>query len=98
MEDTKHNILDTNCSLTSRSSKEGIWIKGLVNNVEVDIFVDTGAKHTLIDFDFWNKVCTGKKFRGTSISLVGAGGKALSVIGEGECVFMHCWKILYSFC
>ena len=76
--------MDENCSLNSRISKEGIWIKGLVNNVEVDIFVDAGAKYTLIDFDFWNKVCMGKKFRGTSISLVDAGGKALSVIGEGE--------------
>ena len=84
MEDTKYNVVDTNCSLNSRISKEGIWIKGLVNNVEVDIFVDTGAKYTLIDFDFWNMVCMGKNFRGTSISLVGAGRKALSVIGEGE--------------
>jgi len=83
MEDMKHNVVDTNCSLTSRISKEGIWIKGQVNNVEVDIFVDTGAKYTLIDFDLWNKGCMGKELRGTSISLVGTGGKVLSVIGEG---------------
>ena len=65
-------------------AKEGIWIKAQVNNVDVDILVDTGAKYTLIDYDFWNKVCMGKTFRGTSISLVGAGGKALPVVGEGE--------------
>ena len=77
-------VVDLNCSLMSRLPKEGIWVRGKTNNVDVDIFVDTGAKYSLIDYDFWNKICMGRKFCDTLISVVGAGGKNLAVISEGN--------------
>ena len=77
----------------SRLAKEGIWVRGKTNNVDVDIFVDTGARYSLIDYDFWNKICMGRKFCDTLISLVGAGGKNLAVIGEGN--VSHCIGGIY---
>ena len=76
--------VDVNCSMGSRLAKEGVWVRGTVNNLDSDIFVDTGAKFTIIDFDFWEKVNLGHDIVSTSICLVGAGGKNLSVVGEGK--------------
>ncbi len=58
--DQQSYFVDTNCSLVSRLAKEGIWIKGTINNVAVDIFVDIGANILLICFDFWGKICIGR--------------------------------------
>ncbi len=66
----------------SRLAKEGVWIKGRINNVVSDIFVDTGAKYTLIDFDFWKSINCGNDFDESCLCLVGAGGRKLSVVGE----------------
>ena len=71
-----------NCSMGSRLAKEGVWVRGCVNNVDSDIFVDTGAKYTNIDLDFWEKVNLGRDIISTSICRVGAGGINLSFVGE----------------
>ena len=76
--------IDLNCSLSSKLAKEGVWVRGKVNNVDADIFVDTGAKYTIIDFDFWRKLCFDNKILDTHVCLVGAGGKNLEVVGEGN--------------
>ena len=76
--------VDLNCSLSSRLAKEGVWVRGKVNNVDADIFVDTGAKYTIVDFDFWRKLCFDNKILDTHFCLVGAGGENLEVVGEGN--------------
>ena len=68
--------------MNSRLAKEGVWVRGRVNNIDSDIFVDTGAKYTITDFDFWEKVNVGQDIVSTCICLVGAGGKNLPVVGE----------------
>ena len=73
-----------NCSLASRLAKEGVWVRGHVNNVGSDIFLDTGAKYSLMDFDFWKKVNLGNRIVDSHVCLVGAGGKALSIVGKGR--------------
>ena len=62
-----------------RLAKEGVWLKGRINNVVSDIFVDTGAQYTIIDFGFWRKLCFD-----TPVRIVGAGGESLKVFGEGK--------------
>eukprot|EP00795_Rhopilema_esculentum_P005376 gene5376-551_t len=76
--------VDLNCSLASRLAKEGVWVRGHVNNVDSDIFLDTGAKYSLMDFDFWKKVNLGNRIVDSHVCLVGAGGKALSIVGKGR--------------
>ena len=36
----------------SRLAKEGIWVRGSTNNVDVDIFVDTGVKYMIFGIRF----------------------------------------------
>ena len=70
--------------MNSRLAKEGVWVRGRVNNIDSDTFVDTGAKYTIIDFDFWEKVNVGQDIVSTCICLVAAGGKNLPVVGESR--------------
>ena len=53
-----------------------------MNNVDSDIFVDTGARHTIIDLDFWTKVNLGQDIGSTRICLLGVRGKSLFVVGN----------------
>ena len=76
--------VDLSCSLGSRLAKEGVWLKGRINNVVSDIFVDTGAQYTILDFGFWRKVCFDRTIFDTCVRLVGAGGESLKVVGEGK--------------
>jgi len=66
--------------LIGRLAKEGVWRKGRINNVVSDIFVDTGAQYTIIDFGFWRKLCFDNTIVGTPVRLVGAGGESLKLL------------------
>ena len=68
----------------SRLAKEEIWLEGMVNNVAVDTFVDLGSKYSLIDFDFWKRICMGREPEETFVQLVGAGGEKLPVVGKSK--------------
>ena len=70
-----NETLDLDCSIVSRLAKEGIWLKGMVNNVAVDTFVDWGSKYSLIDFDVWKRICMGTEPEETFVQLVGDGGE-----------------------
>ena len=63
-----------NCLMGLRLVKEGVQIRECVNNVNSDIFVDTSAKYTIIDFAFWRKVNIGQDMVNTCICLVGPRG------------------------
>ena len=61
-----------------------MWLKGRINSVVSDIFVDTGSEYTIIDFESWRKLCFDNTIFDTRVRLVGAGGESLSVVGEGK--------------
>ena len=70
--------------MNSRLAKEGVWVRGRINNVDSDVFVDTGSRYTLIDSDFWENICFNNQIYDTRVCLVGAGGEKLHVLGEGR--------------